>query len=147
MLKVLFTLLVLASVGLAQSSSDGAFSVRHSKHANFSLSPTEMREAESLYQSACAAVQHDFRNAATTLRPRFTVVIGEDRNEVVGNTAQATEVHRNAEIRMKKWNPIIFAQGVVVLAFDQMLTGDVIRRLGDQAVRYSNATVDVAGLR
>jgi|SRR5271169_959177 len=148
MLKVMFTLLILASAGLAQSSSDGSFSVHHSRQATFSLSPAQMREAESLYRSACAVVQHDFRRGAGQLSPHFTVVVGTDRDEVYGNMIQATsEVHGNAEIRMKKWNPIIFAQGVAVLAFDQMLTGDVIRRLGDQAVRYSNATVDVAGLK
>ena len=137
MLKAVFTLLVLASAGLAQTSSDGSFSVQHSKHANLSLSPTQMREAESLYQSACAVVQRDFHSGAGELRPRFTVVLGADRDEV----------HGRAEILMKKWNPVVFAEGVVVIAFDQMLTADVIKRLGERAIRYSNATVDVADLK
>jgi hypothetical protein len=137
MLKVMFTLLVLASAGLAQSSSDGSFSVHHSKHANFSLSPVQMREAESVYQSACAVVQHDFHRVAGELHPHFTVIVGADDNEV----------HGNAEIRMKKWNPLLFAEGVVVLAYYQVLTADVIKQLGNRAVLYSNATTDVAGLK
>jgi len=48
---------------------------------------------------------------------------------------------------MKKWDPAMFAEGVVVLAFDWILTGDTITELGKRAVRSSNASVDVAGLK
>ena len=41
----------------------------------------------------------------------------------------------------------MFAQGVVVLAFQQLLTRDAINQLSNRAVRYSNATVDVARLK
>jgi hypothetical protein len=137
MFKIMFTLLVLASAGLAQSSPDGSFSVRHSKHAKFSLSPVQMREAESLYQSACAVVKRDFHGGAGELHPHFTVIIGADEDEV----------HGKAEIRMKKWNPAVFAQGVVVIAYYEALTADVVVQLANRAIRYSNATVDVAGLK
>jgi hypothetical protein len=147
MLRVLFTLLVLASASLAQSSSDGSFSVRDSKHANFSLSPAQMHEAESVYRNVCAIVRHDFHSSVGELHPHFTVVIGADNNEVHGKMVQTDEAGGSAEIWMKKWNPNVFAEGVVVLAFDQMLTTDVIKQLGMRAVRFSNATVDVAGLK
>ncbi|HWY60104.1 MAG TPA: hypothetical protein VNZ03_36915 [Terriglobales bacterium] len=137
MLKLMFTLFLLASAALAQSSSDGSFSVQHSKHANFSLSPAQMRDAESLYQSACAVVQHDFHSSAGGLHPHFTVIIGADSNAV----------HGKGEIWMKKWNSLLFAQGVVVLAYYEALTADVITQLGNRAVRYSNASVDVADLK
>jgi len=135
MLRIMFTILVLVSTSLAQSSSDGSFSVDHSTHANFSLGPAQMREAESLYRSACAVVERDFHRGAGELHPHFTVVIGAENNEVKGD----------AEIRLKKWNPVVFAEGVVVLAFHQILTVDVIKQLSNRAIRYSNATVDVAG--
>jgi hypothetical protein len=106
-----------------------------------------MREAESLYLSACAVVQHDFYRGAGELRPHFTVIIGADRNEVHSDQIKENSVPGQAEIWMKKWNPLMFAQGVTVLAFNQMLTKDVIKQLGDRAVRYSNATVDVAGFK
>jgi hypothetical protein len=147
MLKVMFSLLVLASVGLAQTSSDGSFSVHHSKDPKFSLSPSQMREAENLYQSVCAVVQHDYHESIGKLRPQFKVIIGTERNEVLGNTVHGKAVQSIDEIRMKKWDPVIFAQGVVVLAFDQLLTDDTIRQLTARAVRYSNATVDVARLK
>jgi hypothetical protein len=136
MLKVIFTLLVLASACLAQSSSDKSFSVHHSKHADFSLSPAQMREAESLYRSACAVVQRDFHWGAE-LHPHFEVIIGASRDAV----------YSYGEITMKKWNPILFAQGVVILAFEELLPNDVVKQLGERAVRNSNATVDVAGLK
>src|ERR1039458_2714241 len=137
MLKLMVTLLIVVSVATAQSSSDGSFSVHHSKHANFSLSRTQMREAESLYQSACVVVQQDFRVGTDVVHPHLTVVIGGESNEV----------HDMQEIRMKKWDPAMFAEGVVILAYHEQLTADKIKQLGNRAVRYSNATVDVAGLK
>jgi hypothetical protein len=146
MLKLMFALLALASVTLAQSSTDGSFSVHHLNRANFQLNPSQMREAESLYKSACATVQQDFHNAGE-LHPRFIVIIGADHNEVYANLNHRSAVEGSAEIRMKKWNPTVFAQGVVFLAFDQILTTDLIAQLGTRALRYSNATVDVNGLK
>jgi hypothetical protein len=153
MLKVTLVLLVLASAGLAQSSSDGSFSVHHSKHANFSISPAQMHEAESLYQSACSVVQHDFPVSGGS-HPHFTVILGTDHNEVHGaerkevSGSDRDDVRAKGEIWMTKWDPVVFAQGVVVLAFlDQVLTADTIKQMGKRAIRYSNATVDVAGLK
>jgi hypothetical protein len=96
-----------------------------------------MREAESVYQSACAVVRQDF-HSSRELHPRFTVIIGADRNQVS---------YAESEIRLKKWNPTVFARAVVVLAFDQLLPDDAISELGDRAVRYSSATITVAGFK
>ena len=141
MLKTFFTLIVLVSAAWAQSSADGSFSVRHSKNANFSLNATQMRQAENLYSIVCTIVKQDFHNGAGELHPHFTVVIGAERNEV---HSVRVKTDGGTEIWMKKWNPTVFAQGVVVVAFDEMLTRDVITQLGNRAIRYSNATVDVA---
>jgi hypothetical protein len=137
MLKLMVILLIAVSAAIAQSSSDGSFSVHHSKHANFSLSREQMREAESLYHSACVVVHQDFHSSPGIVHPHFTVVIGAETNEV----------HNMEEIRMKKWNPTMFAEGVVILAYQQELTADKVKQLSNRAVRYSNATVDVAGLK
>jgi hypothetical protein len=48
---------------------------------------------------------------------------------------------------MKKWDPIVFARGVVVLTFGQMLTADVIVQLGNRAIEHSGAATDVARLK
>jgi hypothetical protein len=140
MLKGMFVLLVFSSVGLAQASSDGSFLVQDFKNAGDSLRPAQMREAESIYHSACAVVQHDF-HSGSELHPHFTVVIGAERNEVHSRRIPV------GEIWMRKWDPIVFAQGVVVLAFDQMLTRDVMMQLANRAFRQSNAAVDVTALK
>ena len=67
--------------------------------------------------------------------------IGAERNEVHVMHSE------HDEIWMKKWDPMVFAKGVVVLAVSQSLTRDLIEQLGARAVRYSNATVDVSGFR
>jgi hypothetical protein len=136
MLKVIVTLFLLASTCMAQSSSDGSFLVRHVKKADFSLTPAQMREAEKLYQSTCAVVQRDF-HSSSELHPRFTVILGAEHDEVHGRT----------EIWLTKWDPAVFAQGVVVLAFDQVLTAEVVHQLAKRAIQYSNAMVDVLELK
>jgi hypothetical protein len=65
--------------------------------------------------------------------------LGTDRDEIHVRAVRA-------EIWMTKWDPLVFAQGVVILAFDQVLTTDVIKELSIRAVRSSKAAVDVAGL-
>ncbi len=148
MLKIMLTVLILASAGLAQSSSDGSFSVHHVKRTNFSLTPAQMHEAESLYQSACLVVRHDFPTGTGEFYPpHFTVVVGTDSNEVHGNVVYSKKAHLQPEIWLKKWNPMVFAEGVVVLAFDQLLTEDRVTQLRNRAVRYSGSSVDVSNLK
>jgi hypothetical protein len=90
-----------------------------------------MREAERLYQSACAVVRHEFQSDVE-LHPHFTVVIGTERDEL-----NCTRTERG-EIRMKKWDPIKFTQRNVILAFEQMLTPDAIVQLGNRVIRQYN---------
>jgi hypothetical protein len=136
MLKAIVTIFFLLSTGFAQTSSDGSFSVRHITMPGVSLTPAQMHEAEKLYRNACAVVRRDF-HSRIELHPRFTVVLGAELNEVHGRT----------EIWLTKWNPAMFTQGVVVVAFDQVLTADVVKQLAIRAVQYSNATVDVAEIK
>ena len=136
MLKAMATLMLAGTACLAQSSSDGSFLVRHLTKASFSLSPAQMREAEKLYRNTCAVVQRNF-HPSSELHPHFTVIVGADHNEVHGRT----------EIWLKKWDPDMFARGVVVVAFDQVLTADVINQLAKRAVHSSVAIVDVADLK
>ena len=142
MLKTLCILLVLSSAGLSQTSSDGSFTVRHAKKANFSLSKDEMLTAETIFHNACAVVQRDFLSGAGELHMHFAVVIGTERNEVLSRRSTQGD-----EIWMKKWDPNLFAQGVVLLSVDQSLTPDLVAQLGKRAIRYSNAAVGVSGLR
>jgi hypothetical protein len=141
MSKLLTVLVVLSSFGLAQSSSDGSFSVHHLTNVNSSLRPAQILEAQSIYHSACWEVQYEFHKSASQPCPHVTVVIGTERNEIHSRRTQ------DGEIWMKKWDPILFARGVVVLTFGQMLTGDVIVQLGNRAIEHSNAATDVARLK
>ncbi|HXZ42540.1 MAG TPA: hypothetical protein VEG68_17500 [Terriglobales bacterium] len=136
MLKAIATVMFLLASGVGQSSSGGFFVVRHIKKSDFSLTSAQMHEAEKLYVSTCAVVQRDFPGSGE-LRPRFTVLLGTDRDEVHGLT----------EIRLRQWNPGLFAQGVVILAFDQVLTSDVIRQMAKRGMQYANAVVDVHDLK
>ena len=140
MLKAMFVIIVLSSVGVAQSSSDGSFSVHPFENGDYSLRPAQIREAENIYHSVCAIIQREFHSGAREVHPHFTVVIGAERNEVHSRLTEA------GEIWLKKWDPIAFAQGVVVLAFDSMLTHDVIVQLGNRGLHQSNAAVDVVDL-
>ena len=133
MLKILLALLLLAPGLLAQSSSDGLFSVRDIAHAGTVLTPAQMREAEGIYQNACAVVQHDF-HSADLKHPHVDVFVGTDRDLV----------HGRSEIWMKKWDRDRFAQGVVLLL---LLNTDLIEQLSSRAVRYSNATIDVSTVK
>lgn len=141
MSKLLCVLVVLSSLGFAQSSSDGSFSVRHLNNVNFSLRPAQMLEAESIYRSACSVVKREFYRGTSEPCPHFTVVIGAKRNQLHSRRTQ------DGEISMKKWDPFVFAEGVVVLTFDDMLTRDAIAQLGNQALQQSNAAINVAGLK
>lgn len=136
MLKVIVTAMFLVTSCLGQSSSGGFFVVRHIKKSEFSLTPAQMREAEKLYISICAVVQREYPGSGE-LRPRFTVLLGADRDEVYSQT----------EIWLRQWNSGLFAQGVAVLAFNQLLTTDLVRKLAKRGIQQSNAMVDVTDLK
>lgn len=130
MLKVFLVLLVMTSALLAQSSSDGSFSVRDIAHGSPVLTPAQLREAESIYLNACAIVQHDF-HSSDLKHPHVDVIVGTDRDLV----------HGRSEMWMTKWDKDKFAQGIVLLL---LLNTDVIEQLSSRAVRYSNATINVS---
>ncbi len=141
MSKLISILLLLSSVGFAQSFSDGSFSVRHINKVNFSLTPAQILEAESIYHDACWVVQREFHKGAIQPCPHFMVLVGAERNRLHSGRTQG------GQIWMKKWDPIVFAQGVVVLTFDQILTRGLIMELGNRAVQQSKAAKDVARLK
>jgi hypothetical protein len=62
------------------------------------------------------------------VHPHFTVVIGTKADEVHSHRLEL------AEIWMTKWDPVVFTQGAVIIAFDQMLTRDLISQMGKTGV-------------
>jgi len=68
-------------------------------------------DAETVYISACSAVEREFR-ISRPLMPQVTLVIGANRNRAYWDAR---------EIMLTKWDPYSFAQGVVIFAFEDLL--------------------------
>jgi hypothetical protein len=99
--------------------------------------PQLMEEAHELYLSACATVQHEFGRSQPP-RPKVTLVLGADEDGVLRG---------KGEVRLRKWDRYLFAQGVVVLAFDQLMPTEEKLTMAEHAVSWADATVDVKQLR
>jgi hypothetical protein len=96
----------------------------------------QAEEADKLYLSACSAVQREFGNAGPT-RPKLTLVLGADKNEA----------HRDTrEIRLIKWDPFLFAQGVVMFAFEDLMPTDKKLAVARRAVTWADATLEIRAL-
>ena len=93
-------------------------------------------EAEKVYVSACTVVKAEFHQA-TTVKPRLTLVLGANTDRVY------LDEH---EVQLRKWNEHLFAQGVVVLAVEELLNPEERLRLGELAVRWAETTVGVEDL-
>jgi hypothetical protein len=92
-------------------------------------------EAQKIYLSTCAIVQRDF-GATHSVAPTITMVLGSYSNEVRFD---------KQEIRLTKWDRNAFAQGVVMLAFEDVM---LVRRvaMAKRAVIWVDTTVDVERL-
>ena len=90
-------------------------------------------EVDRLYLSACLAVQREF-GGTRPVRPPLTLVLGADKDEA--------DLDRR-EIRLIKWNPFLFAEGVVVFAFDDLMPLDERMAVARRAVNWAGSTVDV----
>lgn len=96
-----------------------------------------LAQAEMIYLSACRVVEQEFHRAES-LRPRLTLVLGANRDSVY---------FPNREIQLKKWDDYQFAQGVVLLAVDDMLPKDKKILLTRLSVLEAESTVDVRELK
>ena len=88
-------------------------------------------EAQKIYRSACSVVQREF-GATHTVAP-LTLVLGAERNEVAFD---------QREIRLTKWDRNGFAQGVVMLAFEDV-TLDRRMAMVKRALIWADATIEV----
>ncbi len=94
-------------------------------------------QAETIYLSACRVVEQEFHRAEP-LRPRLTLVLGANRDALY---------NPNRAIQLRKWDGYRFAQGVVLLAVDDMLPKDKQILLTKLAVLEAESTVDVRELK
>ena len=89
-------------------------------------------DAEKIYFSACLAVEREFR-ISRTIRPQVTLVVGADKNGAYWGPR---------EIRLTKWDPYLFAQGVVMFAFEELLPEGERTTVAKRAVTWADSTVE-----
>ena len=125
--KFVISVLALAGAGLAQ---DGL--TIDNKHKERLSTP----EPEKIYSSACSVVEREF-DIKHPLHPQVRLVLGADKNEIwfVGR-----------EIRLTKWNPYAFAQGVVWLAFEDLMPSQQRLTIAKRAVTWADSTVEIGRL-
>jgi hypothetical protein len=103
---------------------------------NRSREKVQEAEVQKLYVSACAIVRQEFHDQHLD-NPAMTLVIGADKDEMLSN---------EREIRLVRWNPYLFAQGVVMLVFQDLLTVQRKLNMTTRAVSQADATVAVQQL-
>ena len=90
-------------------------------------------DAEKVYVSACSAVEREFR-ITRSIRPRVIHVVGASEDRAYW---------QSREIRLTKWNPYLFAQGVVIFAFEDLLPDRERIAVASRAVKWAGSTVDI----
>src|ERR1700739_513109 len=126
---VKFTISVLGLAG-ASLAQDGL--TIDNKHKERVSTPV----AEKIYSAACSVVQREF-DIKHPLHPPGSLVLGADKNEIwfVGR-----------EIRLTKWNPYTFAQGIVWFAFEDLMPSQRRLTIAKRAVTWADSTVEIERL-
>ena len=122
-LKFATFVLAFATVCSAQSG----LSVRNKKNQKWPAA-----EAQRIYLSACSVVQGEF-GGKIPLAPQVTLVLGADKDEVW---------FAGREIRLTKWDDRVFAQGVVWLAFEDLMPLQRRQAIAARALNWADATVE-----
>jgi hypothetical protein len=90
-------------------------------------------EVDTVYLAACTAVQREFGDSIV-LCPPVALVLGAETNAVDFD---------KKTILLKRWDHTLFAQGVVVLAFEDLLTPQRRMMITNRAVNLAQATVNI----
>ena len=93
-------------------------------------------EVEKIYSSACSVVQREF-DIRHPLHPQVRLVLGAEKNEVW---------FAGREVRLKKWDRYTFAQGVVWLAFEDLMPSQQRMTIAKRAVNWADSTVEIEQL-
>jgi hypothetical protein len=94
-------------------------------------------QADAIYLSACKVVEEEF-SRTDPVRPKLTLLLGAEKDGVY---------YPQREIHLTKWNKFRFAQGVVVLAVDDLLPREKRMSLTQLAIADAESTVDVGELK
>ncbi len=95
------------------------------------------QEVDKIYVSVCSAVQKEFGDGRA-LAPRLALVLGADTNGVNFD---------KKEVMLVKWARELFAQGVVLLAFEDLMTEQRRATIARRALNWADSTIDVAQVR
>jgi hypothetical protein len=90
-------------------------------------------EVDKVHLSACTAVQREFGDSIV-LCPRVALVLGADTT--------AADFNKKT-IPLKRWDHSLFAEGVVILAFEDLLTPQRRMMTTNRAVNLAQATVNI----
>jgi hypothetical protein len=93
-------------------------------------------EAQKIYFSACLVVQQEF-GANRAVRPQFTLILGAAKNEVNAD---------HKEVRLTKWDRFLFAQGAIMLAFEELMSEQQKTSMVKRAVNWADSTIEVKQL-
>ena len=124
-----FIVMVLALAGACHAEGFMSVQTRGQQH----WPPDEVNR---LYLSACSAVEREF-GGTLHVRPRLTLILGADRNEVHFDSR---------EIHLTKWDPYLFAQGVVIFAFEDLMPTDKRMQVARRALNWADSTVEVTAI-
>jgi hypothetical protein len=125
--KLAIAVVALAAVCLAQ---DGL--TIDNKHNERVSTP----EVAKIYSSACSVVQREF-DVRHPLHPQVRLVLGADESGVW--------ISRR-EIRLIKWDRYAFAQGVVWLAFEDLMSSQQRLTIAKRAVNWADSTIEIKQL-
>jgi hypothetical protein len=126
-LKFGISILSLAAVCLAQ---DGL--TIDNKHKERVSAP----EVEKIYSSECSVVQREF-DLGHPLHPQGRTCSGCRQNEIW---------FAGREVRLTKWDRYAFAQGVVWLAFENLMPSQQRLTIVKRAVSWADSTVEIERL-
>ena len=115
--------------GESPSADPGLFTIHNPRNQTIPYA-----KARTIYLSACRVVEQEY-NRSEPLRPRLTLFLG---------AAKDLLYYPNREIQLKKWDDYKFAQGVVMLAVNDMFPEDKKYSLSNLAVLEAESTVDVS---
>ena len=93
-------------------------------------------EVEKIYSSACSVIQREF-DIRHPLHPQARLVLGAEKNEVR---------FAGREVRLTKWDRYTFAQGVVWLAFEDLMPSQQRLTIARRAVTSADSTVEIERL-
>ena len=103
---------------------------------NRSKEKVQEAEVQRFYVSACTVVRQEFHDQHLG-NPAVTLVIGANKDEMLSD---------EREIRLVRWSPYLFTQGVVMLAFQDLLSVQRKLNMTTRALNQADATVAVQQL-